>query len=162
MKQITYIKVGDYFIPDWKLPEEQRPIGRWGRMHRDYLKEHRPVVFNQLVLSGNLWTYLADINEQAHQRMEVLVKQMMASESVTEELKETNQIEWVQRMYHMADRKAEMSAKEKELTAKITEAQNRIAEVNVLNKHIVNYSKTRDVYVAYRKSGVSGRQKSPF
>ena len=162
MKQITYIKVGDYFIPDWKLPEEQRPIGRWGRMHRDYLKEHRPVVFNQLVLSGNLWTYLADINEQSHQRMEVLVKQMMASESVTEELKETNQIEWVQRMYHMADRKAELSAKEKELTAKITEAQNRIAEVNVLNKHIVNYSKTRDVYVAYRKSGVSGRQKSPF
>ena len=120
------------------------------------------MVFNQLVLSGNLWTYLADINEQAHQRMEVLVKQMMASESVTEELKETNQIEWVQRMYHMADRKAELSAKEKELTAKITEAQNRIAEVNVLNKHIVNYSKTRDVYVAYRKSGVSGRQKSPF
>ena len=162
MKQITYIKVGDYFIPDWKLPEETRPIGRWGRMHRDYLKEYRPVVFNQLVLSGNLWTYLADINEQAHQRMEVLVKQMMASESVTEELKETNQIEWVQRMYHMADRKAELSAKEKELTAKITEAQNRIAEVNVLNKHIVNYSKTRDVYVAYRKSGVSGRQKSPF
>ena len=101
MKQITYIKVGDYFIPDWKLPEEQRPIGRWGRMHRDYLKEHRPVVFNQLVLSGNLWTYLADISEQAHQRMEVLVKQMMASESVTEELKETNQIEWVQRMYHI-------------------------------------------------------------
>lgn len=101
MKQITYIKVGDYFIPDWKLHEEQRPIGRWGRMHRDYLKEHRPVVFNQLVLSGNLWTYLADINEQAHQRMEVLVKQMMASESVTEELKETNQIEWVQRMYHI-------------------------------------------------------------
>ena len=155
MKQITYIKVGDYFIPDWKLPEEQRPIGRWGRMHRDYLKEHRPVVFNQLVLSGNLWTYLADINEQAHQRMEVLVKQMMASESVTEELKETNQIEWVQRMYHMADRKAELSAKEKELTAKITEAQNRIAEVNVLKTQIVNYSKTRDVYVAYRKSGYS-------
>ena len=101
MVQITYIKTGDYYIPYWKLPEETRPIGRWGRMHRDYLKEHRPVVFNQLVLSGNLWTYLADINEQAHQRMEVLVKQMMASESVTEELKETNQIEWVQRMYHI-------------------------------------------------------------
>ena len=162
MEQITYIKTGDYYIPDWKLPEETRAIGRWGRMHRDYLKEYRPVIFNQLVLSGNLWTYLADINEQAQQRMEVLVKQMMASESVTEELKETNQIEWVQRMYHMADRKAELSAKEKELTAKITEAQNRISEVNVLNMHIVNYSKTRDVYVAYRKSGVSGRQKSPF
>ena len=98
MEQITYIKTGDYYIPDWKLPEEQRPIGRWGRMHRDYLKEHHPVVFNQLVLSGNLWTYLADINEQAQKRMEVLVKQMMVSEGVTEELKETNQMEWVQQM----------------------------------------------------------------
>lgn len=98
MEQIRYIKIGDYYIPDWKLPEETRPIGRWGRMHRDYLKEYRPVVFNQLVLSGNLWTYLADINEQAQRRMEVLVKQMMASEGVTEELKDKNQMEWVRRM----------------------------------------------------------------
>ena len=98
MEQITYIKTGDYYIPDWKLPEEHRPIGRWGRMHRDYLKDHRPVVFNQLVLSGNLWTYLADINEQAHQRMEVLSQQMMLTEGVTEELKETNQMEWIQRI----------------------------------------------------------------
>ena len=96
MEQITYIKTGDYYIPDWKLPEDHRPIGRWGRMHRDYLKEHRPVLFNQLVLSGNLWTYLADINEQAQHRMEVLVKQMMAFGGVTEELKEANQMEWVQ------------------------------------------------------------------
>ena len=98
MEQITYIKTGDYYIPDWKLPEEHRPIGRWGRMHRDYLKEYRPVVFNQLVLSGNLWTYLADINEQAQQRTEVLVKQMMVAEGVTEKLKETSQMEWIQRM----------------------------------------------------------------
>ena len=98
MEQITYLKTGDYYIPDLKLPEEQRPIGRWGRMPGDYLKEYRPVVFNQLALSGKLWTYLADINEQAQQRMEVLVKQMMVSEGVTEELKEANQIEWVQRM----------------------------------------------------------------
>ena len=96
MEQITYIKVGDYYIPDWKLPEETHPIGRWGRMHRDYLKEHRPVVFNQLVLSGKLWSYLADINEQAQQRIEVLVKQMMISEGITEELKESNQMEWIQ------------------------------------------------------------------
>ena len=98
MEQITYIKTGDYYIPDWKLPEEHRPIGRWGRMHRDYLKEYRPVIFNQLVLSGNLWTYLADINEQAQQRMEVLVKQMIVAEGVTEELKEANQMEWVYRV----------------------------------------------------------------
>lgn len=104
MEQITYIKAGDYFIPDWKLPEENRPIGRWGRMHRDYLKEYRPVIFNQLVLSGNFWTYLADINEQAQQRMEVLVKQMMASEGVTEGLKEANQMEWVQRINNIRNR----------------------------------------------------------
>lgn len=99
MDQITYIKTGDYYIPDLKLPEEHRPIGRWGRMHRAYLKEHRPVIFNQLVLSGNLWTYLADINEQAQQRLDTLVKQMMASEGVTEELKDKNQMEWVRKIY---------------------------------------------------------------
>ena len=79
MEQITYIKTDDYYIPDLKLPEEHRPIGRWGRMHRDYLKEHRPVVFNQLVLSGNLWTYLADINEQAQQRMDILIAQLKSA-----------------------------------------------------------------------------------
>ena len=108
MEQITYIKTGDYYIPDWKLPEETRPIGRWGRMHRDYLKEHHPVVFNQLVLSGNLWTYLADINEHAQQRMEVLVKQMMASEGVTEELKEENQMEWIRRTNSIQTQAEEM------------------------------------------------------
>ena len=104
MEQITYIKTGDYYIPDLKLPEEHRPIGRWGRMHRDYLKEHRPVIFNQLVLSGKLWTYLADINEQAQRRLEVLVKQTMVSDGVIEELKETNQMEWVRKMNNINSR----------------------------------------------------------
>ena len=108
MEQITYIKVGDYYIPDWKLPEAHRPIGRWGRMHRDYLKEHRPVIFNQLVLSGTLWSYLADINEQAQTRMEVLIKQMMAAEGVTEELKEENQIEWVRKINNIRTRTEEI------------------------------------------------------
>ncbi|MCI7510615.1 MAG: TnpV protein [Firmicutes bacterium] len=106
MEQITYIKVGDYYIPDWKLPEETHPIGRWGRMHRDYLKEHRPVVFDQLVLSGNLWTYLADINEQAQQRLEVLIRQMKDAEGVTEKLKETNQMVWIRKRSHI-QKKAE-------------------------------------------------------
>lgn len=97
MEQITYIKTGDHYIPDRKLPEEDLPIGRWGRMHRDYLKEHRPVLFNQLVLSGSLWTYLADTNEQAQQRLEVMIRQMMIAEGVTEKLKETKQMEWIQR-----------------------------------------------------------------
>lgn len=108
MEQITYIKTGDYYIPDLKLPEEHRPIGRWGRMHRDYLKEHRPVIFNQLVLSGRLWTYLADVNEQAQQRMDMMVKQMMVAEGVTEELKEANQMEWVQKIHDIRGRAEEI------------------------------------------------------
>ena len=106
MEQITYIKAGDYYIPDWKLPEEPRPIGRWGRMHRDYLKEYRPVVFNQLVLSGKLWTYLADINEQAQRKMEILISQLKFTEGITEELKGTDQMEWicrVARLQHYAE-----------------------------------------------------------
>ena len=108
MEQITYIKTGDYYIPDWKLPEEHRPIGRWGRMHRDYLKEYRPVIFNQLVLSGNIWTYLADINEQAQQRMDVLIKQMMEAEYIKEDLKEANQMVWVRRMSNLRIRAEEI------------------------------------------------------
>ena len=81
---IPYIRSGDYFIPDLKLTEENRPIGKWGRMHREYLKEHHPIQFNALVLSGNLWAYLADLNEQAQQRMENLITQMKSAEGITE------------------------------------------------------------------------------
>ena len=108
MMQITYIKTGDYYIPDWKLPEEHRPIGRWGRMHRDYLKEHRLVVFNQLVLSGNLWTYLADINERAQHRMEVLIAHAKTSRNVTEHLKSRNQTKWVQEMENILSNSEEI------------------------------------------------------
>ena len=62
---IDYQLVGDYYIPLLKLPEEHRPIGRWGRLHRDYLQECRPGIFNARVLNGTLWTYLADLNQQA-------------------------------------------------------------------------------------------------
>ena len=92
---INYIRSGDYYIPDLKLPEETRPIGKWGRMHRDYLKEHHPTQFNALVLSGNLWTYLADLNEQAQQRMEALITQLKTTEGITEELKAKDQMAWV-------------------------------------------------------------------
>ena len=80
---INYIRTGDFFIPDLKLPEETRPIGKWGRMHRDYLKEHYPIQFNTLVLSGTLWTYLADLNEQAQHRMDTLIKQLKSAEGIT-------------------------------------------------------------------------------
>ena len=95
---ISYIRSGDYFIPDLKLPEETRPIGKWGSMHRGYLKEHHPIRFNNLVLSGNLWTYLADLNEQAQQRMETPIVQMQSAEGITEELKAADPMCWTQRM----------------------------------------------------------------
>lgn len=64
---IDYILVGDYYIPDLKLPEEHRPIGKYGRMHQEYLREVHPARLNTLILTGELWTYLADLNEQAQE-----------------------------------------------------------------------------------------------
>ena len=61
---ISYTLVGDYYIPDLELPEESRPIGRWGRMHKAFLQEHRPGQYNALLLSGKLWTYLADLTNR--------------------------------------------------------------------------------------------------
>ena len=112
MKQITYVRSGDYYIPDLKLPEENRPIGRWGRMHREFLREHKPIIFNQLCLSCELWSRLADINEQAEQRMTVLIRQMQKAEDVTEELKERDQMEWVQRMNNIRARAEEIIRQE--------------------------------------------------
>jgi len=109
---IKYIRSGDYFIPDLKLPEETRPIGKWGRMHREYLKEHHPIQFNNLVLSGNLWTYLADLNEQAQQRMDTLITQLKSAEGIMEELKAADPIDWTQRMNNISARAEEIIRKE--------------------------------------------------
>ena len=108
MEQITYIKTGDYYIPDWKLPEETRPVGRWGRMHRDYLKEYRPVIFNQLVLSGSLWSYLADLNMRAQERLFLIVEQMKAGEGVTEDLKAADPMAWIGAMNSISNRAEEI------------------------------------------------------
>ena len=109
---IQYICSGDYIIPDLKLIEETRPIGKWGRMHRDYLKEYHPIQFNNLVLSGKLWTYLADLNEQAQQRMEILIAQMQSSESITEALKAADPIGWTQHMNNITARAEEIIREE--------------------------------------------------
>ena len=109
---IDYVLVGDYYIPDLKLPEEKPPIGKYGRMHREYLKENHPVLFNDLVLSCQLWTYLADINEQAQKRLQVIISQMQKAESVTEKLKKNNQWEWIQRMNSIFNRAEEIIIKE--------------------------------------------------
>ena len=86
--ELGYLQTGDYFIPDLKLPQENRSIGKYGRMHRDYLQEHNPIRFDDLVLEGKLWTYLADLNEQAKNRLQLIIRKMQEEESVNDELKE--------------------------------------------------------------------------
>ena len=105
---LDYVLVGDYYIPDLKLPEESRTIGRWGRMHQVYLQEHRPGQYNELLLSGKLWTYLADLNGQANDRLVCIISQMQAAESVTEELKTCDQFAWVGAMNSIRSRAEEI------------------------------------------------------
>lgn len=108
-KYIWYERIGDYYIPVLTLSsEEQRPIGKWGRMHRDYIKEHRPILFNDLILSGHLWVYLVDLNEQAQERLDTIMEQMKIAEGVTEELKCTHQMEWVRRCNNIHNRAEEI------------------------------------------------------
>lgn len=109
---IDYVLVGDYYIPDLKLPEETRSIGHYGRLHRKYLRQVKPMVFDELVLAGQLWTYLADLNEQATERREVMMRQFMEKEGVTEELKQRNRYEWVRRMNGIRSRVNEIIMKE--------------------------------------------------
>lgn len=105
---LDYVLVGDYYIPYLQLPEESRPIGRWGRMHREYLQEHRPGQYASLLLSGKLWTYLADLNEQANDRLTLIISQMKAVEGVTEELKGRDWLCWVQSMNSIRSRAEEI------------------------------------------------------
>ena len=109
---IEYVRVGDYYIPDLKLPNEDCPIGKYGRMHRDYLREHNPVMFDDLVLTGRLWTYLADLNEQAENRMQLMIQQMQEAEAVTEALKASDQLAWVQAMNSILNRAEEILREE--------------------------------------------------
>ena len=109
---IQYIRNGDYYIPDIQIPEETQPVGKWGRIHRDYLKEHHPIQYNLLALSGNLHTYLADLNEQAQDRLERILEQMIATEGVTEELKAASPMFWVQRMNNIRNRAEEIILRE--------------------------------------------------
>ena len=110
---LWYERIGDYYIPVLTLPsEEQRPIGKWGRMRREYLREHRPILFNDLILSGQLWTYLADLNEQAQERLTLIVDQMKKDEGVTEDLKAADQMAWVGTMNSIRNRAEEIILRE--------------------------------------------------
>ena len=105
---LDYVLVGDYYIPALRLTEESRPIGHWGRRRKAYLEEARPALYCSLLLSGKLWTHLADVNEQAEERLDLIMVQMKAAEGVTEELKARNQLAWVQHMNSIRSRAEEI------------------------------------------------------
>ena len=91
-----YEKQGDYLIPCIALPaEEEQPIGTWGQRHLDYLKQYRKVTYTNLLTSGRLNTYLADIDRQAQERLEWLVEGMKQAQGITEQLKAENALEWI-------------------------------------------------------------------
>ena len=112
INDMNYVLAGDYYIPDLKLPNEERTIGKYGRMHRDYLEENHPMWFNHLILEGQLWTYLADLNEQAQNRLQLIIRQMQEAESVTEELKASDQLAWVRAMNSIHNRAEEIILRE--------------------------------------------------
>ena len=106
---LWYELQGDYYIPCLKLPaEEQRPIGAWGQRHLRYLRQHRKALYTELLTSGTLNAYLADLNEQAEAMFLELVKKMAAREGVTEQLKAQDQMLWVQRMNNIRNRAMEL------------------------------------------------------
>ena len=103
----TYLQVGDVLIPDLAV-EETKPIGRWGRMRRRYLKEYRPVLYTNLLVTGELFTHLSEIDEASEERMELLTRQMAEREGVTETLKAADQMEWVRRINSIQNRAEEI------------------------------------------------------
>lgn len=106
---LDYVLAGDYYIPAIELPgDDERPIGKWGRMHRAYLEETNPLLLNHLILTGKLHSYLANLNEQAQDRCQLIIKQMAAAEGVTEDLKRRSQREWIKAMNSIASRAEEI------------------------------------------------------
>ena len=105
---LDYVLTDNYYLPALRLPEDKRPIGRWGRLHKEYLKSCRPLLYNELLLSGRLYTILADLDEQAAERCRLIVRQMAQAESITEELKATDPVSWVQAMNSIRSRAEEI------------------------------------------------------
>ena len=105
----TYTQVGDYLLPDLIIDEaEQQPVGKYGRMWKRYLKEHRPILFSNLLLSGKLDQHLSEIDCVCVERMDLLTRQMADREGVTEALKAADQLEWVRRMNSIHNRAEEI------------------------------------------------------
>ena len=107
---LDYTLVNDHYLPNLTVaaPAEQHPTGRWGRLHKRYLKEHHPIRYNQLLLSGELGSYLAKLDKQAEEQLALIIRQMQEAEGVTESLKAENQLEWVRRMNSIRNRAEEI------------------------------------------------------
>ena len=107
---LDYTLVNDHYLPNLTAaaPAEQDPTGRWGRLHKTYLKAQHPVRYNQLLLSGELSGYLAKLDKQAEEQLALTVRQMQKAEGVTEALKAADQLEWVRRMNNIRNRAEEI------------------------------------------------------
>ncbi|MBR2886414.1 MAG: TnpV protein [Clostridia bacterium] len=111
---IQYRRVGDYLIPNLILPPEEANItlGKWGMMYKDYLEKHKKIFFNSLLMQGKLYQHCAEIENQARDMYDTLIEQMKERDGVTEQLKEENQLEWIQRMNNIQHRASEIVCKE--------------------------------------------------
>lgn len=107
---LDYTMVNGYYLPNLTVaaPAEQHPTGRWGRLHKMYLKEHHPIRYNQLLLSGELGSYLAKLDKQAEEQLALIIRQMQEAEGVDEALKAADQLEWVRRMNSIRNRAEEI------------------------------------------------------
>ncbi len=92
---IPYVKVGDYCFPNFAFPPDASDISFWARRRRAFLREHRPITFNQMVLSGELFKYLAQFNQEATERLESFIQAMKVAQGITEEIKSRDQMAWV-------------------------------------------------------------------
>ena len=113
-ENLTYRTVGDFRIPNLTLPPEEANItlGQWGMLYKDYLLNHKKAVFSTLLAEGKLYQHYADVEKQANEMYDLLIKQMKESEGVSEQLKETNQMEWVQLMNNIRERVTEIVNRE--------------------------------------------------
>ena len=110
---LDYTMVNGYYLPNLTAAAPaEHPTGRWGRLHKRYLKEHHPIRYNQLLLSGELGSYLAKLDKQAEEQLALIIRQMQEAEGVTEALKAENQLEWVRRMNSIRNRAEEIIQKE--------------------------------------------------
>ena len=106
--KLTYHRCGDYLLPDLAIPDEPVVLGKYGRMRKTYLKEHKPILYNTLLLSGKLTEHLIGVDVECREGLEILLPQMMRQEGVDEALKARNQMEWVRRMNSIQNRAEEI------------------------------------------------------